>query len=271
MKIAFYIKKESLRDDRRVLSLLENLRKEGHEVYEAADSADLREGTAMMLSLGGDGTFLCAASICLKACVPVLGINLGRMGFLSNGRIEDALEGICSGKYTIETRSILKVETEGDCAHISPYAFNEVSLLRLGPSMIGVDVQIDGEPLPTYWADGLLVATSSGSTAYNLSAGGPICFPGSRVMVVSPLAPHNLSVRPLVIGEDSVVKLTVRSRDHKAVLAVDNKTFEVGDGITVNLRISRHMLKTVSLGKDNFIEALKSRFFWGQDIRNTGE
>lgn len=217
----------------------------------------------MLLSFGGDGTFLSAAVASHRFGVPVLGINLGRMGFLAGAGLSGLAAHILAGEYEVEERQML-------CAS-GCYALNEVSLCRVGAYTVGVDVEIDGRALPTYWADGLLIATTSGSTAYNLSVGGPICMPGSRVFVISPIAPHNLGVRPLVIPDSSKVRLSVKSRCGRAVFSCDNRVTEVPDGFSVDVSLAEKPLKCVKIGDSNFIDALRNRFFWGQDVRNTTE
>ena len=169
--------------------------------------------------------------------VPVVGVNLGRLGFLSENRPEDVAQAILSQDYTIEDRSLLKASLSAPCGNPSidrwPYALNEVAVHRSGAAMLGVDVCLDGKWLPTYWADGLIVSTSSGSTAYSLSVGGPIVLPQSKVLILAPIAPHNLNIRPLVIPDSSEVHLRVHSRDGKAIFTIDNRTVELPEGLEI--------------------------------------
>lgn len=263
MKIAYFIKKTALANDARIEAVLRALESGGAQVCRLSAADRLDPASDMLISFGGDGTFLSAAVVAHDCGVPVLGINLGRMGFLAGAGIEGLAGHILSGDYCIEERQMI-------CAS-GHYALNEVSLCRVGAYTVGVDVEVDGNALPTYWADGLLVATTSGSTAYNLSVGGPICMPGSKVFVISPIAPHNLGVRPLVIPDSSMVRLTVKSRHGGAVFSCDNRVMEVPDGFSVDLRLADKPLKCVTIGDSNFIDALRNRFFWGQDVRNTTE
>ena len=178
MRLAYYIKKDRLRGDARVETLLVRLRAAGHTLYAVAQPSDLQPETDMLLSLGGDGTFLLGARLAVHAGVPVLGVNFGRLGFLSENDPERVPDALSRGDYRIEERELLQVRCDDlPAEEFWPYALNEISVSRVSPSMLGVDVNVDGEDLPTYWADGLLVATSSGSTAYSLSVGGPICLP----------------------------------------------------------------------------------------------
>ena len=262
MKAAYYIKR-SLKDDGRLKSAVGLLAGDGIEAYPVVSESDLQAGTDLLISFGGDGTFLSAAQAAYTADIPILGVNLGRMGFLSGAGIDDFAARLASGDYKITEKPVL-------CAS-GRYAFNEVMLCRVGTFTVGVEVEINGSKLPTYWADGVLVATTSGSTAYNLSAGGPICTPGSRVFVISPLAPHNLGVRPLVIPDSSKVRMTVKARQGRAVFSWDNRSMEVPDGFSADIRMAEKPLKCMTVGDSNFIDALRSRFFWGMDVRNAVE
>ena len=149
-----------------------------------------------------------------------------------------------------------------------PYALNEFTVHRSGAAMLGVQVSVDGVRLPTYWADGLIVSTSSGSTAYSLSSGGPIVLPESKVLIITPIAPHNLNVRPLVVPDSSEISLKMHSRDGRFELSVDNRTVEVSEGTEVTVGMAQFSLKRVRLGRSNFINALTDKLFWGEDVRN---
>ena len=149
-----------------------------------------------------------------------------------------------------------------------PYSVNEVALHRSGSSVLGINVSIDGEPLPTYWADGLLVATSSGSTAYSLSVGGPICMPDTKVLVLAPISPHNLNVRPIVIPETAKIDISFESRDGKATMSMDNRVEEIQTDWTIHVEMAQFSLKRVRLPESGFVKALTSRLFWGEDMRN---
>ena len=272
MKIGYYIKKLPLQGDARIEALLGELSAAGAELYRISGKEDVLPGSAMLLSFGGDGTFLSAAHRVSEAGVPILGVNFGRMGFLSENRIEDVARAILDGKFSIEERNMLQVVCRGSVIPgLWPYALNEAGLHRIGAEMIGVDVTIDGEQLPTYWADGLLVATSSGSTAYSLSAGGPICTPDANVELLTPVAPHNLNLRPLVLPSGSVVELSAQSRLGEVVLSLDNRNYRLPAGTVIEVKEAPFKLKRVKIGKSNFIDALRSRFFWGQDVRNINE
>ena len=137
--------------------------------------------------------------------------------------------------------------------------------------MLGINVSVNGDSLPTYWADGLLVATSSGSTAYSLSAGGPICTPDAKVLIIAPIAPHNLNVRPLVVPENTRIKISTVSRDGNVILTMDNRTLTVDDSTSIDVSVAQFSLKRVRLPKSSFVKALTSKLFWGEDIRNNAD
>lgn len=270
MKLAYFIKKDSLRGDSRVERLLREFSLAGSEVYPASDAADITPGTDMLLSLGGDGTFLDAARIAVPAGIPIAGVNFGRLGFLSENDPEGIVPQLLSGEWTVERRTLLASRIEGEDTE-PPFALNEVSVSRTGAAMLGIDVEVDGAALPTYWADGLLVATSSGSTAYSLSVGGPICTPDSRVLILAPVAPHNLNVRPLIIPEKSTVRIRLHSREAAVTFSTDNITRTVPADSVIEVGAAPVRLGRVRPGSSNFINALRSRLHWGEDVRNCDE
>lgn len=270
MKLAYYIKDSRLELDERVLALLAELGSAGFDVAPVKEAGDVPEGTEMLLSFGGDGTFLSAAALASKLSLPVLGVNFGRLGFLSENKPEDVTAALLRKDYSLEKRGMLCAG--GWCLADGPQmALNEICVMRQGAAMLGIDVQIDSRPLPTYWADGLLVATSSGSTAYNLSAGGPICMPDSRVLIVAPVAPHNLNVRPLVVPDTSEIRISFRSREEQLRLTVDNRGFSIPSGSVIDVHAVPEALCRVVLGGSNFIEALRARLLWGSDVRNQNQ
>ncbi|MBO6168865.1 MAG: NAD(+)/NADH kinase [Bacteroidales bacterium] len=270
MKLAYFLKDKSLELDPRVLGLLADLGAAGFDVYPSCSSSEIQEGTGMLLSFGGDGTFLSAAALAVEADLPILGVNFGRLGFLSENKPESVADALSCKDYSIQSRGLVQVSglSGGDGPQL---ALNEICVLREGAAMLGVDVEVDFLPLPTYWADGLLVATSSGSTAYSLSAGGPICLPDSKVLIITPVAPHNLNVRPLVVPDDSEIKIRFRSRDALVRLTADNRNYDVASDSTLVVRAVPGALKRVVLGGSNFIGALKARLLWGGDVRNQNE
>ena len=266
MRLALYIKKRSLAGDPRIDALRSELEAGGCEVVVVNSHEDLDPGFDALLSLGGDGTFLSAAQVAGDSGVPVLGVNFGRLGFLSEYKPDEVVKPLLAGEYTVEDRSLLHIEVPG--TGFSDVSLNEVAVHRKGASVLGVDLTVDGESLPTCWADGFLVATSSGSTAYSLSVGGPICTPDARVLILAPIAPHNLNMRPIVVPETTEVSLSFRSREEEVMVTMDNRgiLLPVTERITVS--VAQFSLKRIRLDRSNFIQALKSKLFWGEDVRN---
>ena len=271
MILGLYSRNDALLDSARLVSMLDRMEKASHNLRRVAETADLQE-IDMLLSIGGDGTFLSASKCVGGSGVPILGINLGRLGFLSEYSPEEACEALLSGKYELEERRLVKTSVEGtildDAKGFWPYSLNEVCVHRTGAAILGIEVSIDGARLPVYWADGLLVATSSGSTAYSLSAGGPICSPDSRVLIVAPVAPHNLNVRPLVVPDSARISISLRSRDSAVQLSMDNRELLIAPDATLEVEVAQFSLNRVRLGRSNFFKALTTKLFWGEDIRN---
>ena len=271
MILGIYSRNDALLDSARLVSMLDRMEKASHNLRRVAETADL-QGIDMLLSIGGDGTFLSASKCVGGSGVPILGINLGRLGFLSEYSPEEACEALLSGKYELEERRLVKTSVEGtildDAKGFWPYSLNEVCVHRTGAAILGIEVSIDGARLPVYWADGLLVATSSGSTAYSLSAGGPICSPDSRVLIVAPVAPHNLNVRPLVVPDSARISISLRSRDSAVQLSMDNRELLIAPDATLEVEVAQFSLNRVRLGRSNFFKALTTKLFWGEDIRN---
>ncbi|MCM1516989.1 MAG: NAD kinase [Paraprevotella sp.] len=233
------------------------------------DSEDFRADFA--ISMGGDGTFLRAARYVGDKEIPVLGINMGRLGFLSDYRTEDmasAIGHIYDGTYRIEERTVLKVDSEGQDVDGYPYALNEVAVLKHDiSSMISIDVEVNGEFLTTYQADGLIINTSTGSTGYALSVGGPIIWPGTNIMGLIPVAPHSLTVRPIVISSDSVVTMRVRSRSHNFLLSIDGRSESTRECAVITVRKAPYTIKVLKRNEGSFSHTLRDKLMWGADTR----
>ncbi|MEE3406867.1 MAG: NAD(+)/NADH kinase, partial [Candidatus Cryptobacteroides sp.] len=274
MRIGLYIRKEELRKDPKFGKLISQLEDASYEVYEIGTKADIRPETDLVLSAGGDGTFLNAAQTVADVGIPILGVNFGRLGFLSENRPEDVVDALLAGEFSVEYRTMLNATVKGVNARkeigLLPYALNEVSFHRIGSSVLGIDVTLNGEALPTYWADGLLLATSSGSTAYSLSVGGPICLPDTKVLIIAPICPHNLHVRPLVIPDHSKIGISLQSRDDKVRMTMDNRSFDIDPSWHVDISMAQFSLKRIRLATSDFVKGLTSRLFWGEDMRNNG-
>ena len=272
MRIGIVIKNMELVHNGRFIDMRTQLEEAGYELYDISSKSDIRPETDLVLSIGGDGTFLTAAQTVSDIGLPVLGVNFGRLGFLSDNSPEEVLPALLEGDFSVEYRDMINATLKGKNARkdigLLPYAVNEVTLHRIGGAVLGINVSIDGEALPTYWADGLLVATSSGSTAYALSVGGPICMPDTKVLIIAPISPHNLNVRPLVVPDTAKISISVESRDEKVSMSMDNRTVEIEPDWTVQIAMAQFSLKRIRLAKSNFVKALTGKLFWGEDLRN---
>lgn len=226
----------------------------------------------MVLSVGGDGTFLGAASLVENREIPILGINCGRMGFLANvarADIERAVELIEADNYTLSYRDILAFESDGDIK-VSGTALNEVSILKSDmASLLTIHVYINGDFLTTYWADGLVISTPTGSTAYSMSAGGPIICPDCRLLLLTPVSPHNLTLRPMAVPVDSKLEVCVESRSGDYLLCADSEMYRRSDRYSVSVVTGTYKINVVQLPGANFYETIRKKLYWGEDMRNS--
>ncbi|MFI3302829.1 MAG: NAD(+)/NADH kinase [Rikenellaceae bacterium] len=230
---------------------------------------DNNSSEAMMICYGGDGTLLEGVQRLGRKPIVVAGINSGRLGFLtsvSRSGIEELFSAIKSKTLRTERRQLLEVE--GSFTEKSLYAANEFSVQRQGASMISVDTFVDRELVSTYYGDGVIVSTPTGSTAYSLSAGGPVVAPGCACWVISPLAPHNLTMRPLVVPDSSRIDMTIRMREGDAFVSIDSHTYPIGEGATVTLKRSDKGFYLALPHKSSFYETLRDKMMWGVDIRS---
>lgn len=225
----------------------------------------------LAISIGGDGTFLKTASRVGRKNIPILGINTGRLGFLADispDEIEETLNEIYNHQYKVEERSVLQLQCDNETLMQAPYALNEIAVLKHdSSSMISIHTSINGAHLATYQADGLIVATPTGSTAYSLSVGGPIMVPHSQTFSITPVAPHSLNVRPIVICDDWEITLEVESRSHNFLVAVDGRSESCKE--STQLRISRadYTIKVMKRCNHSFFDTLRNKMMWGADAR----
>lgn len=238
----------------------------GLEVF---DGNDFRAD--MVLSIGGDGTFLRAASRVGHKEIPILGINTGRLGFLADvspAELEGAFDEICSGEYHSEARSVLHLSSQGQELRGYPYALNEIAILkRDSSSMITILARVNGEPLCSYRADGLVIATPTGSTGYALSVGGPILVPQSGTISLTAVAPHSLNVRPIVLRDDWTITLDVESRSHHFLIAVDGRSEDCHEGTRLTIRRADYRVNIVKRCNHSFFNTLREKMMWGADSR----
>lgn len=225
-----------------------------------------------LVSIGGDGTFLESLPYVVKAGIPVLGINTGKLGFLSlipKGDIAPAINALKEKKFTIQSRSLLNLEMEGSFFGKNNYALNEVCVQRKDTStMITIHAYINGELLNSYWADGLIIATPTGSTAYSLSCSGPILLPEDSSFIITPIAPHNLNVRPVVIPDNSVIKLRVEGRTPTYLVSLDSRSVPMDNSKEITIRKESFGVKLVELPDYSFAKTLRAKLNWGKDLRN---
>ena len=241
------------------------------EVNTFSTHEDIRSELDFLLSLGGDGNMLSTVTLVRDSGIPILGINLGRLGFLASinkEHIEKAIDCLIDKKYTIEERSLLKLSSPQVFGALN-FALNEISVYkRLPNSMVSVNVKVNGQHLNSYWADGLIIATPTGSTAYSLSTGGPILHPDSHSFIITPIAPHNLSVRPVVIPDDSTISMTVNERDGGFLVSLDSRTIELESGVELKLEKEAFTIKLVRLPEESFFGTIRAKLLWGIDKRN---
>lgn len=223
------------------------------------------------ISLGGDGTLLATANRIGNRQIPILGINLGRLGFLTDVQAHelDNLDDIIfNQKYKVDDRMILRAEITQDNSIISEFALNEIAVLKQDlSSMISIDVTLNGEPLHTYQADGLLVSTPTGSTAYSLSVGGPIMMPETNNLIIAPVASHSLNVRPLIIPDNWKIDLKISSRNHSYLASIDGRSITMPDTATISISKANYTVRIIRLEGHSFLNTLKTKLMWGADIR----
>lgn len=224
------------------------------------------------ISMGGDGTFLRTASMVGHKEIPILGVNMGRLGFLADinvNDIEHTIAALHQEDYSVETRAVIQVETDGEPLQGYPCALNDVAILkRDNASMITIHACINGETLTTYQADGLIMSTPTGSTAYSLSVGGPIIVPGTHVFSLTAVAPHSLNVRPIVFSEDAVVDLTVETRSHNFLVALDGRSEKLPDSTRLTLRKAPYRVQVIKRSGTRYFHTLREKMMWGADQRH---
>jgi NAD+ kinase len=227
-----------------------------------------------LVSIGGDGTILRAIIFVIDMGIPIVGINTGRLGFLATiqvDQIENAIQNIIDGKYKISERSLLSVETSPENEDIKTlnFALNEVAISRKNTtSMITVETYLDGEYLTSYWSDGLIVSTPTGSTGYSLSCGGPVITPSTNSFVLAPIAPHNLSARPLIIPDSTVIELRVAGREENHLVSLDSRITTLDDGTLIKIKKADFKIKMIDLLNESFLDTLRKKLLWGEDKRN---
>jgi len=290
MKALIYGQKWKRDNDQFIKVLLDKLDKEGFE-YAFSDSmakeAPISLGNhpviasqlalkeyepELIITLGGDGTILSAVTMIRELEIPILGINLGRLGFLASieqQRIEEAIDLYIGNKYSISKRAMIELVTEPSTFGDDNYALNDFTILkRDNSSMIVLHTYVDGEFLNSYWADGLIVSTPTGSTGYNLSCGGPIMFPASDNFILTPVAPHNLNVRPVVLSSAHELTFKIEGRSQNYLCTLDSRHTTITSDYELKLKKNRFETKLIKLEGDNFMSTIRHKLNWGLDKRN---
>ena len=227
-----------------------------------------------VICIGGDGTILRAASYVNNLSIPMIGVNTGRLGFLAKiqaTKIDAAINAIINKKYVISERALVKISTRtknGKTKKLG-YALNEISITRKNTtSLITIETKLNDNYLNTYWADGLIIATPTGSTGYSLSCGGPIIMPDSKNLVITPIAPHNLNVRPLVVPNNTKISIKISGRENEFFVSLDSKITTLSNKNIISIKKASHTIKMIELEKEDFLETLRDKLFWGKDRRN---
>lgn len=238
------------------------------------ESHGLDSSFDMFVSFGGDGTILRAITYVRDLGIPIVGVNTGRLGFLSTFKKEEVrkvVQEFVAGAYSIEERSLLEVAPSSDIPEFKAlnFALNEIAVSRKDTSsMITVETYLDDEYLTSYWADGLIVATPTGSTGYSLSCGGPVIVPVAKSLVLTPIAPHNLNARPLVISDDTVIRLKVSGRAKNHLVSLDSRIASVSNGKEILVRKAPFTIKMIVYDSESFLKTLRNKLLWGEDKRN---
>ncbi|MFQ3332665.1 MAG: NAD+ kinase [Thalassomonas sp.] len=232
----------------------------------------LKNKADFLFSIGGDGTLLKAVTYVRESEIPIMGINTGRLGFISSvsaDQIDDAITDILKGNYKINERTLLELSTNKNLFKDKNFALNEVAVSKKDTSsMIRIDAYVDDEFLNTYWADGLVVSTPTGSTGYSLSCGGPIIMPGTNNIIITPNAPHNLNVRPIVIDDNSVIKLKVEDRDQLALVSLDSRSRAFDSETELIIKKASFKTKLVQPQNNSFTKTIRHKLMWGLDKRS---
>ena len=241
---------------------------------EFSSFSDLNNSFDLLFSIGGDGTILRAVTYVRDLDIPVLGINTGRLGFLANvqkDEIENAIDLLVKGKYDTQERTLLQVSTEPKNKDLNElnFALNEITIARKNTtSMIGVKTYLNQEYLTNYWADGLIIATPTGSAGYSLSCQGPVISPNSKNLVITPIAPHNLNARPMVIPDDTQIKLEIDAREKDFLISLDSRIVTLPKETKVFLKKASFTIRTIIPKNQTFLKTLRTKLLWGEDTRN---
>ncbi|WP_293299746.1 NAD kinase [Pedobacter sp. UBA4863] len=237
-----------------------------------SDHNELLSKADILLSLGGDGTLLDTLALVRDSQIPVVGINFGRLGFLASinkSEINDAIEALIHGEYSIDKRSLLSIKSQTGLFGDENFALNDITIHRRDDSaMMIIHAYMNGEFVNSYWADGLIIATPTGSTAYSLSCGGPIILPTAQNFVITPVAPHNLNVRPIIVPDNVELAFEVEARSTKFLLTCDSRTETVDRSVKISISKAKFNINLIRLNNETFLTTLRNKLLWGIDTRN---
>ncbi len=292
MKIAVFTNLYKNHSSKVLHSIIEKLQKNSFEILIDEESSDVlknRKNSSILnklkiftkidktfnyiICIGGDGTILKAVSYVKNIGIPIIGINTGRLGFLAKIKaieIDNVISAIIGKRYKISERSLITISyTNNNKIKKLGEALNEVSITRKNTtSLITIEIKLNDEYLNTYWADGLIISTPTGSTGYSLSCGGPIIMPESKNLVITPIAPHNLNARPLVIPDNTNISLKVSGRENEFFMSLDSKITTLNNELIISIKKASYKIKMIQLDNDNFLQTLRDKLYWGKDRRN---
>lgn len=255
-------------------SFYEHLNQQLITVDDIQTFSTLNDSYDLLISVGGDGTILRAITYVRDFSIPIVGINTGRLGFLATIQTEDiekAITQILEGHYKTSERTLLSVTTNPESENIreTNFALNEIAVSRKNTtSMITVETHLNKEYLTSYWADGLIISTPTGSTGYSLSCGGPVITPETHGLALTPIAPHNLNARPLVIPDDTIIQLKVEGRENQHLMSLDSRIVTLSNATVITIKKAHFKIKMVELVNESFIDTLRQKMLWGEDKRN---
>jgi len=253
-------------------NFIKNKIKLPEEVAVFANHKELADHADVLLSLGGDGTLLDTLSLIRNSQIPVIGINFGRLGFLASinkNEIKKAIEALVKGEYSLDKRVILNLESQNSLFGEENFALNDITIHRRDNSaMMIIHAYMNGEFINSYWADGLIIATPTGSTAYSLSCGGPIILPNAQNFVITPIAPHNLNVRPIIVPDDVVLTFEIEARSTKYLVSCDSRTETVDRSVKITVNKANFNVNLIRLNNETYLTTLRNKLLWGIDTRN---
>ncbi len=243
-----------------------------HSIESYEEKAGTPADVQMAWSIGGDGTLLETLTHIGDKELPILGINTGRLGFLATLSPQDvsgAIDQLIAGNYRIEDRTLVSIHADIDLFEGKQFGLNEVGIMKTDTSsMIVIKAYVDGNYLNTYWADGLIVSTATGSTGYSLSVGGPLVMPSSDILIIAPMSPHNLNVRPLVVSSDAKLKFEISSRSQNFLISIDSRSRVIDSKFSIEVQKAQFTAKIVKIPGDDFLQTLRNKLNWGLDVRN---